>query len=326
MMLADGGLPWVFPISNRYPNNPWSQRLVKIPLIETGRNIPNPRPRPNPPGEMTAPRLKPTFAALLVAFFSGASCMHTEETAEAEFSFSFQGDAERWTAGFADLPADFDPSIYELDSGYRRLPEGLEGNGLYIQGHNRSDDLFMFFKRQVGGLKANAEYTAVLSLELATNVPEGLVGIGGSPGESVYVKAGASTDEPLAPEDDNGYFRMNIDKGNQSNGGRSMSVLGHVAHPDVTGKEYRIKSLDNSGSPVSVTADGAGRLWLIVGTDSGFEGLSAFYYARIACTLTPGGTPGPEGSLLGVDQTRTDRGQDQGFSTSRRPGAVAGAG
>ncbi|MCY3759974.1 MAG: hypothetical protein OXH50_01880 [Gemmatimonadetes bacterium] len=272
-----------------------------IPLIETARNIRNPHPRPGSAGEIQARRLMRTSGALLAACVSVASCTQTREAAEAEFSFSFQGDAEGWAAGFADLPADFDPSIYELDSGHRRLPDGLEGNGLYIQGQNRSDDLFMFFKRQVGGLKADAEYAAVLSLDLATNVQEGLVGIGGSPGESVFVKAGASPVEPLAPEDDNGYFRMNIDKGNQSKGGRSMAVLGHAAHPDVAGEEYRIKRLDNSGSPVAVAADGAGKLWLIVGTDSGFEGLSAFYYARIACTLTPVGTPGSGGSPLGDD-------------------------
>ena len=227
------------------------------------------------------------FAALLLACLSGVSCTSTDENAPSEIrlSFWFEDDAEGWTAGFADLPVDFDPSIYELESGHRGLPDGLEGNGLYIQGHNRSDDLFMFFKKQVDGLEADTEYRAVLSLDLATNVPEGLVGIGGSPGESVYVKAGASTFEPVAMEDENGYFRMNIDKGNQSNGGRSMVVLGHVAHPEVTGEEYRIKPLDSS--PVTVMADAAGKLWLIVGTDSGFEGLSTLYYARIVCTLTP---------------------------------------
>ena len=282
--------------------NSWERlRLVIIPLIETIRNLRNPRRPPDSPGEIQARRLGGTFAAVLTACLTGASCTHTEEAAEVGFSFSFEGGAEEWTAGFADLPAGFDPLIYELDSGHRRLPDGLEGNGLYIQGHNRSDDLFMFFKRQVAGLKADAEYTAVLSLDLATNVQEGLVGIGGSPGESVFVKAGASAVEPLAPEDDGGYFRMNIDKGNQSRGGRSMAVLGHAAHPEVTAEEYRIKRLDNTGSPVSVAADGAGKLWLIVGTDSGFEGMSAFYYARIACTLTPAGTPGPGGSPLGVE-------------------------
>jgi len=56
-------------------------------------------------------------------------------------------DSEGWEVGFADLPADYDPSIYELDSGHRPLPESLEGAGIYIQGHNRSDDLFMFLTK-----------------------------------------------------------------------------------------------------------------------------------------------------------------------------------
>lgn len=245
-------------------------------------------------------------AALLLACAATVSCGSTQEAdqeaVEAGVSFAFEDGAEGWTAGFADLPVDFDPSLYELDSGHWPLPDGLEGRGLYIQGHNRSDDLFMFYKRPIDGLEPDAEYAAVLTLDLATNVPAGLVGIGGSPGESVFVKAGASTDEPLAPEDDSGYFRMNIDKGNQSNGGESMVVVGHVAHPAVAGEEYRIKTLGNSASPVKVTADGEGRLWLIVGTDSGFEGLSAFYYSRIACTLAPVEPQDSEASLLGFQR------------------------
>ena len=35
-----------------------------------------------------------------------------------------------------------------------------------------------------------------------------------------------------------------------------------------------------------MSTDADGRVWLIVGTDSGFEGLSAFYYARISYTLS----------------------------------------
>ena len=200
----------------------------------------------------------------------------------AEFVFTFQNDAEGWIVGFADLPANFDPSLYELDSGYRPLPSPLEGNGLYIKGHNRSDDLFMFFKRQVDGLRPDVTYSAFVSLDLATNVPPNTIGIGGSPGESVYVKAGASTVEPVTQEDNLRYLRMNIDKGNQSNGGKSMVVIGHVAHPEVIGKEFRLKPLNNADNPVRVTSDGEGGLWLIVGTDSGFEGPSTLYYDRIA--------------------------------------------
>ena len=84
-----------------------------------------------------------------------------------------------------------------------------------------------------------------------------MFGIGGSPGGSVFVKAGASTAEPVALEDGRGYLRMNIDKGNQSGGGESMAVLGNVAHADVLDREFRIKTLENTGVPQWVATDSA---------------------------------------------------------------------
>ena len=207
------------------------------------------------------------------------------DAADAEFSYTFDIDAEGWTVAFADLPVDYDPSIYELESDYRPLPDGLPGSGIYVQGHNRSDDLFMFLKRQVGGLIPEAAYAVSVSIDLASNVPTGSIGIGGSPGASVFVKGGASVIEPDTFEDSNGYLRMTIDKGNQSRGGEAMAVLGNVAHPDVAQREYRIKTLDSVGLALRVEADDAGRVWLVVGTDSGFEGLTRLYYARISYTL-----------------------------------------
>ena len=204
-----------------------------------------------------------------------------------KFTFDFETGAQRWTVGFADLPVDYDQSIYELAHEHRPLPDGLEGSGIHVQGHNRSDDLFMFLKRQVDGLMPDTEYAVSVTVDLATNVAAGLVGIGGSPGESVFVKAGASRVEPVALEDGNRHLRMNIDKGNQSRGGESMVVLGNVAHPEVVNTEYRVKTLDNADLPFMVSTDGEGRVWLIVGTDSGFEGLTSLYYARVSYTLDP---------------------------------------
>ena len=207
-------------------------------------------------------------------------------TAQIEFAFGFESDDEGWITGFADLPANFDQSTFELDSGHRALPAGLDGSGMYVQGHNRSDDLFMFLKRQVQGLRPETAYTVTVSIDLATNVPGGLVGIGGSPGESVYVKAGASAVEPIVEEDDAGHLRMNIDKGNQAAEGEAMINLGNVAHAEVIGEEYKIKTLHNQGRPFEVVSDNEGRTWLIVGTDSGFEGLSSIYFARITYSFT----------------------------------------
>ena len=143
----------------------------------------------------------------------------------------------------------------------------------------------------LGGLTPGATYAVSVWVDLVTNVPTGSVGFGGSLGSSVFVKAGASTIEPAASEGGDRRLRMNIDKGNQSQGGADMAVIGNVAHSGVTGSEYRLKFLDNAGQPLNVETDGNGRVWLIVGTDSGFEGLTAVYYARIAYTLT-----GPEAS------------------------------
>jgi len=233
---------------------------------------------------------RPVTRAEMATFLVRALKLIPDSTPALEtvrFGFSLELDSEGWVVGFADLPADYDPSIYELDSGHRALPEGLHGAGIYVQGHNRSDDLFMYLKRRVDGLIPMASYEVAVTVELATNVAAGLIGIGGSPGESVFVKAGASTVEPATVVDNIGHSRMNIDKGNQARGGTQMVVIGDVAHPDVSANEYRIKTLDNSGSPVTVEADSTGSAWLIVGTDSGFEGLTRLYYDRIAYTLTP---------------------------------------
>ncbi len=204
-----------------------------------------------------------------------------------EFNFSFETDADGWVVAFADLPEDYDQSIYELDGRHRALPDGLNGAGIYVQGHNRSDDLFMYVKRRVDGLTPAASYAVLATVDLATNAALASVGIGGSPGSSVYVKAGASTAEPEAAPDTIGHLRMNIDKGNQSRGGSQMVVLGTVGHPDIVDDEFRLKTLDNLDSPVVVKADDSGSAWLIVGTDSGFEGLTRLYYNRISFTLIP---------------------------------------
>ena len=232
-----------------------------------------------------------TLAIVVTAILLVPLALTAQDGSDTEFIFTFDSDAEGWVVKFADLPVDYDQSIYELDHAHRPLPDGLDGSGIYVQGHNRSDDLFMFLKRQVGGLRPDTTYVVSASIELATNVPTGLLGIGGSPGESVFVKAGASTVEPVTVVDDNQYLRMNIDKGNQSNGGEAMVVIGNVAHPDVVDREYRIKTLDNANIPLTVNADEEGRVWLIVGTDSGFEGLSALYYSRISYQLSTVDSP-----------------------------------
>ena len=59
----------------------------------------------------------------------------------------------------------------------------------------------MFFKGPVGGLSPGASYGVSVSVEVATDTPAGCVGVGGAPGESVWIKPGAIAVEPLPVRD-----------------------------------------------------------------------------------------------------------------------------
>ncbi len=212
-----------------------------------------------------------------------------------EFSFDFNEGDNGFEAGFADLPVDYEDNGYDLDSGMADLPAELgDSRGYRIKGMNRSDDLFMFLTKELGpddGIKANQTYKLHIELEFASNAFSGSMGIGGSPAESVYVKAGASSIKPEAKKEEEGDFPMylmNIDKGQQAEGGKDAKVIGNVAKQDGSEDEsFSIVKLNSEDVELMAKSDSEGRLWLIVGTDSGFEGQSELYYTNIKVTLTP---------------------------------------
>jgi hypothetical protein len=219
------------------------------------------------------------FAVLLV----GCSAKY-EQTYR--FNYTFDKDQEGWVTGFADLPADYDPDLFELDSGWSELPSGLEGSAIYLSGQNRSDDLFMYLQQHITGLKPETTYQVDFSIHLASNTPEGMMGIGGSPGESVYIKAGAVNREPELVTDDIDWLRLNIDKGNQATEGEDLINLGTIANPNIdmstfTGEEYALMNLNNQVISFTVTSDKDGSIWVIIGSDSGFEGATTLYYDAI---------------------------------------------
>jgi hypothetical protein len=231
-------------------------------------------------------KLRPSSLRSGVAVLFAISVACTDNATETTipcFDFNFCDGSQGWVAEFSDYPPG-DESFYELASGYRRLPPPLSSRGgLFISGNNHSDDLFMYLKRRVGGFEPNTDYQVSFIVDFATDVPTGCGGAGGSPGESVFVKAGASNIEPNSVVDQLGWLRMNIDKGNQANGGANAVVIGNVANSTLCEQKirrYEIKEL-RSPRPVLVTTDETGSAWLLVGTDSGFEAVTTLYYTRI---------------------------------------------
>ncbi len=203
--------------------------------------------------------------------------------------FDFDEGPLGFVAGFADYPPTHE-EIYELTSGHRALPAPLESqSGLYISGVNRSDDLFMFFKGPIDGLAPGASYGVEVSVEIATSTPAGCFGVGGAPGESVWIKAGVTAEEPVATMDDS-YLRMNIDIGSQSNSGTQAVVLGNVANSRQCeqAREWELKGLESESTLAGISVPADGRVWLLIGVDSGFESRTEVYFTRAVVTLVPG--------------------------------------
>ncbi len=202
--------------------------------------------------------------------------------------YDFSEDLQGFEAGFVDLPVDADvKNLYELDFGHKEIPvKDNESKGIYLTGHNRSDDLFMYIYKNIGkdkDLKPNTKYSMELSFKMATNVPGAMMGVGGSPGESVYVKAGIVSKKPSAVIDELNYYRLNIDQGSQSTSGKDLSVIGNVAKNDGTMDDSYVYKAFETTSIVDVDSDG--NAYVVIGLDSGFEGKTEVYFDDIMINI-----------------------------------------
>nr|MBV6629445.1 hypothetical protein [Oceanococcus sp. HetDA_MAG_MS8] len=205
--------------------------------------------------------------------------------------FQFQtepGDDIRF--GFAEYPPGQEED-FNLEAGWERVPGAANTgtNGIFLNGNNRSDDLFMFFSTRITGLASNARYTVSFSVQLYTREGEGCVGIGGAPGESVFVKAGLTRFRPEVVNDGSGQVRVNVDKGNQAESGSEAIVIGDLAgsRQNCTRGSYEVKNLSSAPQTFNFTTDVDGDAWLIVGTDSGFEGETRVYYTEVLVDFQP---------------------------------------
>ncbi len=209
--------------------------------------------------------------------------------------YTFEEGKEGWDGCFTDLPVDYEEDIYDLQFGHADWPEdlGQPGKALMISSINRSDDIFMYVKRKIGtaeGIEPNTTYLLKFDVEFATNAPAGAVGVGGPPGEAVWVKVGAGAEEPVrveCPHACHPFWVLNLDKGRQNDDGEHAMRIGDVAKEGSADDDfsYALKNLNNNDFPLLATSCSEGNLWIFVGTDSGFEGKTTLYYTKIEVAL-----------------------------------------
>ena len=224
------------------------------------------------------------FSGMSALLLLSASCMKNEQGSHAITSYSdFSEGKDGWQAGFSEYNGD-NAEIYELEEGLVPLPSPLdETKSAYrISGINRSDDLFMYLTKRIQGLKPGVRYHGHFTLQLASDARSGGVGAGGAPGESVGIGVGLTTDKPVSSPDENNFYRMNIGKIQQCcTDGTEMVVIGDISNGT---DEYIYTNIERRGE-FSAETDQQGILWLVVGTDSGFEGKTTLYYTSIEVIL-----------------------------------------
>lgn len=241
----------------------------------------------------------------LIVFFTFLTGTVNSQT----FIYDFSSGYEEWSGDFADYPIS-DSLFYELAFYRAKLPSPLNTNkyALLITGNNHSDDLFMFIKRKVTGLLPNTTYKLMISVDFASKYPTNSIGVGGSPGEGVTLKAGASVIEPQKIVRD-GYFRMNVDKGSQITPGVDMDTIGNVGVTDTT-TVYALINRNNTSHLFEIRTDSNGELWICIGTDSGYESTTALYYDKITLIFN---------SVTGVDNNKSIPGEFQLFQNYPNP-------
>ncbi|MFO7636819.1 MAG: hypothetical protein R6W96_05890 [Clostridia bacterium] len=215
------------------------------------------------------------------------------QSKDLSIKYDFKDTSHGWSGGFTDLPVDYDEDMYGLLLAHVTKPDNLgPGKALKLSGLNASDDLFMYLKKKLtttDGIEANTTYLVRFTVEFATDAPAGAVGIGGPPGEAVWMKVGAAPFEPVRvaqTDTPHPLWVTNVDKGHQNEDGEHAIRIGDVAKVDNDEFDvYEMKTLDNKDRPLEVTSDANGNLWIFVGTDSGFEGRTTLYYTEIKVEL-----------------------------------------
>jgi len=206
--------------------------------------------------------------------------------------FSFGNGSAGMLPCFTDYPLQT-PEL-EFLAEVRQLPwtvraPGRTRNAYYIQGDNRADNLFMFLKAVLtpaDGIEASQAYLLSFDIWLASDA-NNCPGTLGSR-DDVHLKAGGSTLEPVPALQPDNYVLINVDKGDQASGGQNLGLVGSIWNGLDCPIEQWVMLHKTYSHPVPIRASkDIGELWIAVGTDSGFEGLTGVYYYSIEVQLTP---------------------------------------
>lgn len=205
-----------------------------------------------------------------------------------ELFYDFSTGTHGWNAVFTDLPVPDDQlgGRFELDWGIREVPldEKAPRSGFMLSGINYSDDLGMYIVRALGpsdGIEPGRKYRVTIQTQFASNAATGCFGVGGAPGESVALQLGVTPNAPTRTIDEENHYRLTSREERFASG----NIANGIPCPDEpSSTPYVLLTRNNT---LQARADSSGRLWLHVGTESGFEGRTQIYFLWVRVEAEP---------------------------------------
>jgi hypothetical protein len=202
------------------------------------------------------------------------------------FNFSFDSSNENWESFFSDYEVG-EEEFYELEFVYAKLPIPLDTSesALKISGNNHSDDLLMCIYRKFDGLIPNTVYAVTFNIDVASNAEKDGFGIGGSP--DLMLGAGGVNYLPKNSVDYLSHYRPNFPCSIQAELPNDIiDTLGKIGVSGQIPIDFKIINRNNLTHSILLKTNSNGEIWLLILTDSSFEGITTLYYDNIEVTFT----------------------------------------
>jgi len=202
--------------------------------------------------------------------------------------FQFATSGEAWESGVVDYPAADEAAVGFLgDRRPRPAESGSTDLALYLRGDNVSNDLFMYWSRRYAGLFPEQTYSVTIDLEYLSDASRDCTT---GPGPVTWLKLGLAGVEPLRFLDQDNWYRLSLDKGQQGQGSATTVVLGDIRNNRAgctAGAPYTAWARQTLPEALVVRASAEGTVWIIVGTESAFAGPHDIYLSRLRLRWRP---------------------------------------
>lgn len=216
------------------------------------------------------------------------SCLDTSDGTAPQFDVGFIDNFKEgfgnWKGGVADVPVDtLDDMEFEFVRDTIAEITSRDNNSIRITSNNPQKDAFVFITKQLDSLNPNSRYLIDFNIELKVSLEEDT---SGQFDPKMYFKVGASKTEPdTVHVDANSYlgyegYALNLDKGNNKDGGSDIKFLGSMEVPKDNKSPY-IASATGTGLNLNITTDADGKFWMIFGIDSEVPFKMSFYFNSI---------------------------------------------